>query len=134
MTKFVSLLVAASLALTASAAASAQDGTATLRVDRGNVMTSQGGDFAPAQSGQALASGERLMVSEGSAATVTYGNDCSRSYTTPGVYTVEKDCKKSAVADDDMTNWTMVGAIGLGAAVLAASVSGDDEDAPPVSR
>lgn len=131
MTKFASLLVAASFALTASVAASAaEEATATLRVDRGNVMASQGGEFATAQTGQALVAGERLMVSEDSAATVAYGNDCTRTYTAPGVYVVEKDCKK-AVAVDWAGAAKIVGGSAVGIAILANM---EETDAPPVSR
>ena len=133
MTKFASLLVVASFALAASATATAaEEAAATLRVDRGNVMTSQGGDFATAQSGQTLVSGERLMVTEDSAATVTSGNDCTRTYTTPGVYVVELDCER-AVADGGMGIWAVASAVGLGVAA-AAALGGGDDDSPPVSR
>ena len=131
MTKFTSLLVVASFALAASATATAaEEAAATLRVDRGNVMTSQGGDFATAQSGQALIVGERLMVAEDSAATVAYGNDCTRSYTAPGVYVVEKDCQKAGAVD-----WAGAAMIVGGAAVGVAALENMEQiDAPPVSR
>ena len=135
MNKFASLFVAVSFALGVSAAAAAAEPDATLTVDSGTVMTSQGGDFVPAQSGQALNTGDRLMVTEKSVATVRYDNDCQRQYSVPGVYVVEKDCEKAVAADDDMTNWTMVSAIAIGAAVVAATVSGGgDDDDTPVSR
>lgn len=131
MTKFASLFVAASIAFAASAAASAaEEATATLRVDRGNVMTSQGGDFATAQTGQALVVGERLMVSEESAATVAYGDDCTRTYTAPGVYVVEKDCQKAGV------DWAgaakIVGGVAVGVVLLDNMEQIDAP--PPVSR
>ncbi len=134
MTKFASLFVAVSFALSVSAAASAADNAATLTVDSGNVMSSQGGDFTAAQSGQVFASGDRLMVTEKSSATLRYSNDCVRRYTVPGVYVVEEDCKKAVGADDDMTNWTMISAVAIGAAVVAATVSGGSDDDTPVSR
>ena len=134
MTKFASLFIAVSFALGVSAAASAAETTAILTVQNGTVMTSQGGEFIPAATGQALSVGDRLMVTEKSAAMVRYSNDCVRQYSDPGVYVVEKDCTKRTLADDDMTNWTMIGAIGIGAAVLAAAVSGGDDDSTPVSR
>ena len=135
MFKFVSLLAAVSIALSVSTAAAAAEPDATLTVDSGAVMTSQGGDFLPAQSGQALNTGDRLMVTEKSVATVRYDNDCQRQYSVPGVYVVEKDCTKAVGAADDSTNWTMISAIAIGAAVVAATVSGggDDNDTP-VSR
>jgi len=134
MTNFASLFVAVSFALGLSATASAAEATATLDVQNGTIMTSQGGDFAPAQDGQALTAGDRLMVTEKSSALVRYAGGCVRQYAAPGVYVVEEDCKKTVTADDDMTNWTMVSAIGIGAAVVAAAVSGGGDDDTPVSR
>lgn len=135
MNKFVSLFAAVSFALGVSAAASAAEAAATLDVQNGVVMTSQGGDFVPAQDGQALAAGDRLMVTEKSAALVRYAGGCVRQYSAPGVYVVAEDCKKTVTADDDMHNWTMISAIGIGAAVVAAAASGgSDDDDTPVSR
>ena len=142
MTKLASLLIA-SLALTASANALAADADATLLVDRGSVMTSQGGEFATAQSGQLLATGDRLMVTEGSAATVVYANDCRREYATPGVYVIEEDCQLVAAAMRSGANgatgagvagvdWPAVGMVAAGVAVGAGLLSQMDEvDAPP---
>lgn len=146
MTKLASLLIA-SLALTASANALAADADATLLVDRGSVMTSQGGEFATAQSGQLLASGDRLMVTEGSAATVVYANECRRQYTTPGVYVIEEDCQLVAAAMRNGAangatgagvDWPAVGMVAAGVAVGAAALSQMDEvpgpPPAPVSR
>ena len=139
MTKLASLLIA-SLALTASATALAADGDATLLVDRGSIMTSQGGEFATAQSGQVLASGERLMVTEGSAATVIYANDCRRQFSTPGVYVIKEDCQLVAAGTRNGANgtatagvdWPAVGMVAAGVAVGAGALSQMDEvDAPP---
>ena len=129
MTKFVVLLATASFAL--SAAATAAEQAPTLRVDRGNVMASQGEEFATAQSGQSLVPGSRLMLAEDSAATVTYANDCSRRYTAPGVYVVEADCQKGAAG----TDWAGAAKIVTGVAVGAALLENMEQvDAPPVSR
>ncbi len=135
MTKFVSMLVAVSFALGVSSAASAAD-SAILNVQNGTVMTSQGGDFVPAPDGQAVSAGDRVMVTEKSSALVRYSDGCVRQYSVPGVYVVEGDCKKTVAADDDMTNWTMVSAVAIGAGVVAATVSGgsDDDEDIPVSR
>jgi len=134
MTRFAALFIAASLALSTAATASAQDTTATLRVDQGTIMTSQGGEFANAVTGQALVAGSRLMVTEQSAATVTYDKGCVRTYTAPGVYTVEANCTKAAVVG---TDWAGAAKIAGGVVVTAAILhSMDQEDyvAPPVSR
>lgn len=102
----------AAVAIAASAAASAQEtSSATLEVDRGVVMTSRGGEFVTAHSGQALSVGERLMVSRDAAATVVYG-DCRQTYSSPGVYTVGESCKTVAAAG-----------FGAGSGSVAASAS-----------
>ena len=119
MTKFVSLMIAASLALTATAATAA-DGDITLRVERGSIMTSQGGEFASAQSGKVLFEGERMMVTDGAAATVFYDEDCKREYNAPGVYVIERDCKRAAmIAGTDWASAAKIAAgVGVGAAIL----------------
>ena len=126
MTKLASLMIAASLALTASAAASAADGDITLRVERGSIMTSQGGEFASAQSGKVLFEGERMMVTEGAAATVFYDEDCKREYSAPGVYVIERDCKRGAVVATG-TNWRAAGMITGGVLVGAAILENMDK-------
>ena len=96
-------------------------------------MTSQGGEFATANSGQVLVVGERLMVSENSSATVVYGNDCKREYTAPGVYVIDATCVKVAALGS--TDWVGAAKIAGGVAVGAALLSGMEQtDAPPVSR
>ncbi|NDK38727.1 hypothetical protein DT603_07720 [Pseudoxanthomonas gei] len=133
MTKSVSLFATIAFALGLSAAASAAKAPVTLSVQNGVVMTSQGGDFAAAQDGQVLTAGDRVMITEKASAVVRYPGGCARQYSAPGVYVVEEDCKKTVTADDDMHNWTMISAIGLGAAAVAAAVSGGGDD-EPVSR
>lgn len=125
MTKFASLMIAASLALTASAAANAADGDITLRVARGSIMTSQGGEFASAQSGKVLFEGERMMVTEGAAATVFYDNDCKREYSAPGVYVIERSCKRGAAIRG--TDWANAGKIAAGVGVACAILCNKDE-------
>ena len=133
MTRFASVFAVASLAVFASSAASAAEQAATLRVDRGSVMASQGGEFATANSGQVLVVGERRMVSENSSATVVYGNDCKREYTAPGVYVIDATCVKAAATGG--TDWVGAAKIVGGVAVGAALLNGMEQtDAPPVSR
>ncbi len=134
MTRFTTLFIAASFALSTAATASAQDTGATLRVDQGTIMTSQGGEFANAQSGQVLVVGSRLMVTEQSAATVTYSKGCTRTYSAPGVYVVQADCTKGAAAG---TDWAGAAKIAGGVVVTAAILHNMDQVdyvAPPVSR
>lgn len=77
-----------------SIAGSAQDfATAALDVVRGRVMTSQGGAFTIAQGiGQVVASGNRVLITENSVATMTFSDGCRQTYNTPGVYTVGRTC------------------------------------------
>lgn len=65
---------------------------ATIQVDSGVVMVSDGGAFATATSGEQVAAGSRLMVSKDSAASVVYSDGCKRSYTKAGVYPIDAQC------------------------------------------
>lgn len=137
MGKFFALLLTASAGLMMTASVVAAEGDAQLRVDQGKVMLSQGGDFAAVNGSSKVGSGDRIMVTEGAAATVLYSEGCQREYTVPGVYPFEQGCPKVAVTQpgDRMVNWTMVSAIGVGAVLAGAALSGgSDNDNPPVSR
>lgn len=134
MTKLASLIIAASVALTASATASAADPAAILSVDSGSIMTSEGGEFTSARTGAALVEGERLMVTEGASATVRYPNGCVREYTVPGVYVVQATCSMAAGTATG-TDWGSVAVVAGGVAVGAALLENMDQvDAPPISR
>ena len=138
MGKFFALLLTASAGLMMTASVVAAEGDAQLRVDQGKVMLSQGGDFAAVNGSSKVGSGDRIMVTEGAAATVLYSEGCQREYTVPGVYPFEQGCPKVAVTQpgDRMVNWTMVSAIGVGAVLAGAALSGgsDNDNPPPVSR
>ena len=138
MGKFFALLLTASAGLMLTASVVAAEGDAQLRVDQGKVMLSQGGDFAAVNGSSKVGSGDRIMVTEGAAATVLYSEGCQREYTVPGVYPFEQGCPKVAVTQpgDRMVNWTMVSAIGVGAVLAGAALSGgsDNDNPPPVSR
>ena len=138
MGKFFALLLTASAGLMMTASVVAAEGDAQLRVDQGKVMLSQGGDFAAVNGSSKVGSGDRIMVTEGAAATVLYSEGCQREYIVPGVYPFEQGCPKVAVTQpgDRMVNWTMVSAIGVGAVLAGAALSGgsDNDNPPPVSR
>ena len=137
MTKLLPLVLAASAGLLLAVSANAAEGDARLRVDQGKVMVSQGGDFTAVTGEGAVGPGYRIMLTEGATATVLYDQGCQRQYTVPGVYPFEEGCPKAALAQpgDRMVNWTMVSAIGIGAVVAGAALSGgSDNDNPPVSR
>lgn len=127
------------LAMTAALAmpALAQDEApaVTLNVDAGSVMVSDGGEFVTAANGSTLQPGTRVMVAEGSSATLGYVDGCSKSLATPGVYTVTPDCVPAAQGSGPGTG-LVVGGVVAGAAVIAAAAGGgsDDNDPPPVSR
>jgi PKD repeat protein len=103
-------------------------------------MTSNGGEFASASTGEGIQAGERLMVSEGGSATVDFANGAVVNYTAPGVYTVNVPVVGAAgagvgagAASTTATVGTMLGAAALGAA--AVEESGDTVPPEwPVSR
>lgn len=141
MSRFI-VFIATSLAL--CAAASAQEGGVTLRVDRGTVMTSQGGEFASARSGQSVVAGERLMITEGATATLTYPKGCARQFSAPGVYVIGAACPTTTQG----TDWAGAAKIVVAGVVMAAVLHDMDQtmasangsraavpaDSPPVSR
>jgi hypothetical protein len=102
---------------------------ATLQVDKGVVMTSTGGEYLTGASGQQLIADERVMVTQGSSATIVYSEHCKRTFDTPGVYTVDPDCKK-AVA------WFNGTTAAIGAAVVAGVIIANrgHHKPPPISR
>jgi len=104
------------------------DDLATLRVERGAAMTSSGGDFVTANTGEAVVEGERLMVSENSVVTVVYSNDCERRYDTPGVYRIEPDCDRAVVSGMGWKGTAIIGAVAVAAVVLANDSGSDDDD------
>ena len=118
------------LSLAAVAQPSDQDKTvATLEVNKGVVMTSTGGEFVSANTGEKLIKDERLMVSKDSSATVVFNDHCKRTYDEPGVYKIDADCK--AVA------WWGTGATVAAIAVAVAIgvvVNNNNDNNPPISR
>lgn len=131
----LSLAVAAITAI--AAPAFAQEATGTLQV-QGTVMTSTGGEFASATSGQAIQAGERIMIGEGGSASVTFANGAVVNYTVPGVYTVQLPVAGVPVASAGGAGTAASVGITAGAAVLGAAAiesSGDTvEPDHPVSR
>ncbi len=133
---------AALMALAVSGGAIAQDREATLQVDAGTVMSSEGGDFVSAASGKALMEGQRVMVTEGSRATLVYENGCRDELLEPGVYEVDDENCTPAVLLSAGSTVFGVGTVPfliVSAGVIAIILSGDDDDdrvlppAPPVS-
>jgi hypothetical protein len=132
MTKIAAVLLATSLAFTAPAFA--QDQNVTLQIDSGSVMASTGGDYASATNGQALASGQKIMVNEGSSATLVYGNGCKMELSQPGVYTVPGQCNAVASTGNGGSTGTNAAIIAGTAAVVGALIDNEDNHQPgPVS-
>lgn len=133
------LLLSAALSVVAFPAL-AQDGVATLRVEAGSIMTSTGGEFSTAGTGEALVDGERLMVAEGAVATVVYPSGCTRQYASPGVYVVQDTCVPAGIAAGGV-DWKGAALITAGVVVGAAILDNQDDSPgpppvvpPPVSR
>jgi len=155
MTTSLRSVLAAVFVLAAPMAMSADD-AATLRVDQGAVMSSEGGEFVTAQTGQVLLEGQRLMVTEGAVATLIYSDDCKVVYDVPGVYVIDEDCEAAMLMADGTgvtvtertvmtgstlgTRGSIVPLLIVGGALIAIPLILDDDDddddfvAPPVSR
>lgn len=121
----------------ATSASEAPAATATVRVDQGKVMVSDGGAFTAVVTGAAIAPGQRLMLSEGAAATVMYSNHCKRKYSAPGVYVIEDASNCKAPVAGSNTGVAIGVAAGAAAIGVAAGGGGGDDNndtPPPVSR
>lgn len=141
-----------SLALVAAMAAGsafAQNAPATLQIDSGSAMISTGGEFTSIGPGAQVPGGSRLMLTEGSRATLVYPNGCTKSFASAGVFNVTGTCvagaSSTSAAGRGFATGVDAGAIGLIAggtlAVGAILANMDDEPIvepvpppPPVSR
>ena len=142
MRKIATALIASALSF-AMAPAFAQDDDAPRMTTTGNVMVSSGGEYVSAVDGQIVIPGQSFMVESGSAATITYDDDCVMSYVHPGTYTVQEDCDPAAVAYIPAGSTGLmtgnVAAIGIVAGVVALSAAGleamgeDGDTVPPLS-
>lgn len=144
MNTFQTLLLAGTLGAAAMVPAHAQATTATLRIDSGTVMTSQGGEFATAGNGAVLETGSRVMLAENSSATLIYPNGCTRPLASGGVHTVSPTCTPTGARTNAGAAGTAAGVdtsgalviVGIAAAAAAGLASKDDVTPvpPPVSR
>lgn len=117
--RFALALVAASL----FAPAQAQEVIGTLTVNQGTVMTSTGGEFASATSGEAIQVGEQIMVSEGGSASVTFSNGVVSNLGT-GVHTISGIPAAAASGIATTSVGTAGGAsVAATAGVIAATVA-----------
>jgi hypothetical protein len=135
---------ALALATVLAAPAFAQDATATLRVDIGSAMVSNGGEFVSAPSGTAVPAGSRVMLAEGSQATLVYPNGCTQPLTSAGVFGVPATCvvaTGSTAGTAATATGVDVAGLGIVAGVAAAGALGlssmdevEYEEPAPVSR
>ncbi|HEY4530697.1 MAG TPA: hypothetical protein VIG97_10305 [Luteimonas sp.] len=145
------LLLGMAVALFAAPAFAQQEAaTATLRVDAGSVMVSNGGEFVTATSGTQVPAGARVMLAEGSRATLVYPGGCSQPLSSAGVFGVPATCVAAAgssgattatgntaatAAGVDVAGLGIVaGVAAVGAAGLASMDEVEYEEPPPVSR
>ena len=108
---------------------------AILKVDSGEVKVSDGGDFLAGATGQPLVEGNRVMLPAEAKARLVYDEDCVVELNTPGVFVVERECKKLAALPPKPVSGAMVGAVVGGAVLLGVAAGGGGGDSsPPVSR
>lgn len=129
MTKFAAALIAASVAFAAPAFAQEQNNSIVIQINAGSAMTSTGGDYMTANSGQPVAVGEKVMVNAGSAATLVYRNGCKMELRQPGVYTVPADCKVAGWTNNGTASGANA-AIIAGVAAIGAAVLANEKDVP----
>ena len=150
MKKLAPLIAAAFVAGFVAGSVQAEESSeeiATLQIDQGSVLDSTGGEFQTSANGLRLIEGHRLMLVEGSTATVKFDNDCDRKYEEPGVYEIRNDCvalllndKAAAVASAGSSKTGTIVASTVGGVAVAYLLykdhHDDDDDAvpPPISR
>lgn len=134
----LALAAATLMVAPAFAPAMAQESIGTLQVE-GRVMSSSGGTFALASTGDAVVSGQRILVGEGGQASVRFADGSVVRYTEPGVYTVEMPASAANATAGEVGSpppglapaTLIAGAAVAGAVILS---SGGDDDDPPISR
>src|SRR3546814_160509 len=108
-------------------------------------MTSTGGEFVSAATGEAIEAGEQIMVSEGGSASVTFSNGVVTNFTTPGVHTISGipaatagatagSVGTAAGASAAATAGVIAGTAALTAVATEEASDGDSEPDAPVSR
>ena len=136
MTAIALATLLAGLAAPVAAQEQPPEPVAILKVDSGEVKVSDGGDFLAGATGQPLVEGNRVMLPVDAQARLVYDDNCVVELKTPGVFVVERECKKLAALPPKPVSGAMIGGI-IGGAVLigvAAGGGGGDDPPPPVSR
>ena len=121
-----SALIASVLSLAmAPAFAQDNDNDTPVLTYSGEVMVSSGGEYATATSGQTVQEGQSFMVHAGSAATLTYDDNCKINYVEPGTYVVPDDCDPALayVTTGGSTAGTVAGSAALTAGIVAGVVA-----------
>ncbi|MEO5565595.1 MAG: hypothetical protein ABIR05_02905 [Luteimonas sp.] len=149
MNKLVPALILAALGVVGFGPAYAQDAPdvvpadpdASLQIEQGTILHSTGGEFANASPGMLLIKGDRIIVTEGSRATVEVGNKCRPEFRDPGVYAVSYDnCASTidvanavvATAGSSETSEQAVQSAQL--VLLSQAITASQPSPPPVSR
>jgi hypothetical protein len=101
----------------------AKAAVATVQVDGGVIMVSDGGAFTSATTGEQVAAGNRIMVSKDSAVSVVYSDGCKQSYTKPGVYPIVAQCKPAASVGNAGEGWNAA-AVAIGVAGAGGVIGG----------
>jgi len=108
----------------------------TLRINRGDIMISGGNAFVSAVPNEPVKSGDRIMISSGSSATVIHNDGCTQTYDKVGVYTIGSGCNQALAVVSPSSKAT----VGVWAAAVTAAViysysnSGNPPAANPISR
>jgi hypothetical protein len=143
--------LALSLAATAAVANTATGPNATLSSVSGKVSVNQGTEFVPAQSAMRLKPGDRIMIADKGAATITFDDSCRMNLGESKVITVpaKSTCAGAQLSQqgvvqgaggggeaigeegehDNRGVWIMVGVVA--AIDLWAISEGDDDTASP---
>lgn len=125
--KTLAIVLAATGVLFAGSLFAQSQENVTLRIRNGSVMTSSGGEFVTAQSGQGLTRGEKLSISNATYAQAVYDrgtqdtrDDCVIEFKTAGVYEVPGDCKPAGAwqaGSNGINKWIVAG-VAIGAAAM----------------
>lgn len=142
------LLIAAALAALCAAPAFAQGTPSiTLSINGGTAMVSNGGEFTTVTSGTLVSPGARVMLPEGSTATLSYSDGCTQLLASTGVHAVPATCvaaaanTTAAMGQSGTAAGVNLGAAGIIAGIAAAGALALDQmdeqeyvEPPPVSR
>lgn len=132
MNKSLTALALASLLAAGPAFAAEDRDVATVVEQEGSVTASTGGDFSGIAKGGQLHQGDRLMVVDGSAATLRFDNDCRIRFDQPGVFVVpDRDGCLALLQQAGAVDWAGAAKIATGVAIGALLLDSMDKIPPP---